>query len=291
MRKLTRKLFISILSMAFAVIAIGTTTFAWITISTTADINQFQATVETGAGGIELSLDKQTWTNSLDITENDFENFKGELSDVTLTDAASETFKELVINNNTATYADIDGQLPYIKIQFWVRNTNPATGNELNVSIAQNSVVFGGTEPTSYLPDVDVTGFMGETGRKSMTNLCASNAARMMATDGTNRVLYQKDGNALATTTDQNTLGSSTSGFAYNYFTAKGISFGDLSAPTGLDYKVPSVSDQTIISNLGSTEVLVTLYVWIEGWDNECHADILKDQLTVSLKLNSTKAN
>ena len=57
MKKLTRKLFISILSMAFAVIAIGTTTFAWITISTTAKVEEFSANVEAGAGGIELSWD------------------------------------------------------------------------------------------------------------------------------------------------------------------------------------------------------------------------------------------
>jgi len=56
MTKLTRKLFISILTVAFAFVTLGATTFAWFTLTTTAEVDTFNATMHSGTG-IEMSLD------------------------------------------------------------------------------------------------------------------------------------------------------------------------------------------------------------------------------------------
>ncbi|MGI6728746.1 MAG: hypothetical protein ACOX5P_00560 [Bacilli bacterium] len=56
MRKLTTKLLFAIISAAFALVALGTTTFAWFTISNTASVSQFSAQVTAGQG-LEISLD------------------------------------------------------------------------------------------------------------------------------------------------------------------------------------------------------------------------------------------
>ena len=56
MTKLTRKLFISILTVAFAFVTLGATTFAWFTLTTTAKVETFDASMQSGTG-IEMSLD------------------------------------------------------------------------------------------------------------------------------------------------------------------------------------------------------------------------------------------
>jgi len=56
MTKLTRKLFISILTVAFAFVTLGATTFAWFTLTTTAKVQTFTGSMSTGTG-IEMSLD------------------------------------------------------------------------------------------------------------------------------------------------------------------------------------------------------------------------------------------
>lgn len=59
MTKLTRKLFISILTVAFAFVTLGATTFAWFTLTTTAKVDTFDAQMMAGTG-IEMSLDGGT---------------------------------------------------------------------------------------------------------------------------------------------------------------------------------------------------------------------------------------
>lgn len=56
MKKLSRKLIASILSMAFAVVALGTTTFAWFTANSTATAS-IEVNVQAGTDGILLSND------------------------------------------------------------------------------------------------------------------------------------------------------------------------------------------------------------------------------------------
>ena len=56
MRKnLTKKLFLSVLTLAFAVISLGASTYAWFTMSKNAQINAFEAEVQAGEG-IEIAV-------------------------------------------------------------------------------------------------------------------------------------------------------------------------------------------------------------------------------------------
>lgn len=66
MRKLTQKLVLSVVTMALVVIALGTSTFAWFTLTNSATVSNFQAQVTSGEG-IEVSLG--TWeSNAATIT-------------------------------------------------------------------------------------------------------------------------------------------------------------------------------------------------------------------------------
>lgn len=62
--KLTRKLLLSVLTVAFAFITLGATTFAWFTLSTKAEVQLFETEVTAGAG-IEISADGLSYGNSL----------------------------------------------------------------------------------------------------------------------------------------------------------------------------------------------------------------------------------
>lgn len=66
MKKISRKLVMSIASMAFAVVALGTTTFAWFTMNSTATAN-LTVNVQGGSDGILLSTDGVNYNSTVDV--------------------------------------------------------------------------------------------------------------------------------------------------------------------------------------------------------------------------------
>lgn len=62
MKKLTQKLVLSVITMALVVVALGTSTFAWFTLTNQASLQSFEAQVTAGEG-IEISLG--TWSGGL----------------------------------------------------------------------------------------------------------------------------------------------------------------------------------------------------------------------------------
>ncbi|MFA6827833.1 MAG: hypothetical protein WCR64_05255, partial [Bacilli bacterium] len=67
MKNLSRKLMLSIVAIALVVIALGTSTFAWFTLSNKASVGQFNAEVTAGEG-MELSVDGTTWYSNIPST-------------------------------------------------------------------------------------------------------------------------------------------------------------------------------------------------------------------------------
>ena len=55
MTKLTRKLLLSVLTVVLTVVALGTTTFAWFTLTNTAQIQSFDAEIIADSG-IEIAI-------------------------------------------------------------------------------------------------------------------------------------------------------------------------------------------------------------------------------------------
>lgn len=64
MTRLTRKLLLSILTVVLSIGALGTTTFAWFTVTNVASVESFSADIISDSG-IELSLDGVNWYNKL----------------------------------------------------------------------------------------------------------------------------------------------------------------------------------------------------------------------------------
>ena len=75
--KLTKKLFIAIMTMALLVVTFTTSTFAWFTLGSTGTVEPLSVDVTTGTG-MEISKDGKSWKNKIqlvdpsDITNLDF---------------------------------------------------------------------------------------------------------------------------------------------------------------------------------------------------------------------------
>ena len=84
MRKLTTKLLFAIISVAFALVALGTTTFAWFTLSDTATVSTFDAQITAGEG-IEISLDDINYYTTIpaNVIQDKINALNVELKDVT----------------------------------------------------------------------------------------------------------------------------------------------------------------------------------------------------------------
>ncbi|HRS31143.1 MAG TPA: hypothetical protein P5546_07450, partial [Bacilli bacterium] len=92
MRKLTTKLLFAIISAAFALVALGTTTFAWFTLTNEATISQFNAEITAGEG-IEISLDGTNFYTTIPATviQAKINSMNIELKDVTSSNGINMT--------------------------------------------------------------------------------------------------------------------------------------------------------------------------------------------------------
>lgn len=286
MKKLTRKLFISILSMAFAVIAIGTTTFAWITVSTTATIKPFNGTVEAGVSGIELSTDGgNTWQSSIDLAELITDTAFAKFSDITTSNGAK--FYEYSFSSEGADSTELATNEKYIEVSFLIRRSDwNSSSGQLPVYV--ENVVFESAidgNDFGYELEYDMEGYTkGET----YDFLTVANAARLLISiAGGETVVYEQAAE------DGNTVGYSANGFAHLYWSKKNpdIALPQYSAPAyGTTLKTGDTSGQII--GLGDAEegYEVIVRVWIEGFDNECHAKILGQSLTINFGFTTTAA-
>jgi hypothetical protein len=88
-----KKLLLSVIAVIVTVAALGTSTFAWFTLSNRASVGQFNAQVSSGEG-IEVSLNQTNWYTDIPttviedfISTTDFNKF----TDVTTLDGSTFT--------------------------------------------------------------------------------------------------------------------------------------------------------------------------------------------------------
>ena len=285
MKKLTRKLFISVLVAVFAFVALGTSTYAWITINTTAEVQEFEATVDAGTAGIELcevEALNPNWSAVLELKE-DFTTTGKALND--LTSADGKTFYDMVSNGSQMSLKaeQVTDEKGYIEFQIKIRRTNVAADDtgETKVKIDGSKVKFiqnaeAGANEYTY---VDANGVA-----KESDALYATNALRMSLTwekEG-KTVIYQQKEDTTGAPADGNTLGYAAGGFAHVYAADQGITVdtSQYAEPT----KVYQCGEDVLefITLTGATEETITVRLWIEGWDNECHSKILSQSFSVA---------
>jgi hypothetical protein len=180
MQKLSRKLMISIMSLAFAVITLGASTFAWFTLSNKADVQQINARVTAGTG-IEVSLDDISYKNTIttaEINQKIAQNlgvsygaeYKSIMDDVT--SANGETFKTLV-DYSTMSTVEMNDLTPNVAAG-WIWFDLYFRSPEENVKVyLLDSSVFTSTG-VDWISDAAFT-------HKSDDSLTASEAVKLYA--------------------------------------------------------------------------------------------------------------
>lgn len=284
MSTLSKKLFISVLTLIVTVGAFAATTFAWFTLGNTATVGQFEGSATAGEG-LEVRIGTSgAWTNFISssqiqdaITASSFEKF----SAITSTDGLS--FTKLLVENNVVTTDTAASNTEYIQFQLQFRSVSGG-------SIYLSGVTFASKAASAWVNDgnafTDASGTLvpGVDSTAGTVVEYISNAARLSVTDGTSKVIVQQtagtNDNVIGKGTDSVGAHSffksrfdSTVGSAYDAaFTAASLpttlEAGNINSTTAPETKVATLSTGT--TDFGGTEyrtVTVTVRVWLEGWD------------------------
>lgn len=284
MSTLSKKLFISVLTLIVTVGAFAATTFAWFTLGNTATVGQFEGSATAGEG-LEVRIGTSgAWTNFISsaqiqdaIDASDFVAF----SAITSQDGIS--FTKLLVEDNEITTTTAAVNTEYIEFQLQFRSV---TTGDIHLS----GVEFASLAPSAWVNDGnsfnDASGNLveGVDGTAGTVVEYISNAARLSVTDGTSMVIVeQTDGE------DNNVLGKGTDILgAHSFFKSRfdslvgdayDTAFDLVSLPTTLE--AGNINEVIVantkvaelvgpVQNFGGTEyyvVSVTVRVWLEGWD------------------------
>lgn len=296
MSKITRKLVLSLLTVVLTVVALGTTTFAWFTLTNTSTVQPFEAEI-VGDTGIEIALGAHSgvasaptdydWKTTL--TTADVENYIASAYGGTfqfghVTTADGVNFFTLGSTSLTSTSSG------YLEIPLNFRSNSANQINWTNILLESDAY--------SWTIDVDFTGVSGALTTPGTLSVDASNGMRIAmiseATYGGFTVGYEKpaggsplnvilDGDGLEQ--DLSNGGVGVAG-AMSYYYAKNNSLPfNADAVTVLDTIQALGSGQPVVSMddvSGSTTNYeadffgqVMVRIWLEGWDANTYNSIL----------------
>ncbi|HBP25957.1 MAG TPA: hypothetical protein DD618_03295 [Acholeplasmatales bacterium] len=320
MKRLTNKLFISILTVAFAVIALGTTSFAWFTLGNTATVSSFNATVTAGEG-IEMSLDATAfddpdanWYST--IPTSVINNWlkvgdTGEFRFTHVTTADNETFYTMDDSGALVLASAGDsavGDREYISFTLSFRSTQTAAPSIYwkDVQLTSNNLPWRCDVPTF------MNGEGVATPNSEVSNYSAANAVRIGVVGSLANIVYELAdsetdveydiiGNSVLGQVSGTSLEGANGSVAYYYAKNDGV------YPSGADaVTVPAtITDPDLLDVVQAeadpldlvgkplvtlTQIAdnqwfgtVTVNIWIEGWDPDCFNSILKGVITTSL--------
>lgn len=319
MKTLTRKFMISILTLVFAVVALGSTTFAWFAVSGKAETSTISAMVATPQG-LELRIQGSTTWLSSNVTFDALASGSRadrKLMPITLTGAlnaftpANEltSFKRSKIAtvdsvkklaDDTATVAD------FVKFTLEFRTTSVG---KLTID---NGSSFSGTEKSWTVDKPFTTATNIENVADETLKVKAASAARLLCVAKGTAATYTNsifENGAVAGTVksgsnpavEGNTAGQQTwadSKGAIKYFKDK---TGLTEAPSAtMPSYTAGILDETLADGattrlvyqvveddrVGSSEYYqfeVTFYMFIEGWDAECYNALFATDLDLKL--------
>jgi len=149
MKKLTQKLVLSVITMALVVVALGTSTFAWFTLTNKASISAFQAQVTAGEG-IEITLGD--WNGTTYVAPTSSTLWYTVLPETVIETYISNMYTEFRLDNVTSpdgftfkneagTTLSTNSTAPYLEFKLYFRSSAAQT-------IVWNYASLGGTKDT-----------------------------------------------------------------------------------------------------------------------------------------------
>ncbi|MFP4177888.1 MAG: hypothetical protein ACLFTZ_03905 [Acholeplasmataceae bacterium] len=315
MDKITKKLLLSVLTVVLTVGALGTTTFAWFTLTNVASVEQFEVDVVADEG-IEMRLgnddNEDTWVTVLTT-----EMIQEYITDVYGTLQLSGVTTDDGINFNSLGADELVGTgSGYLEIEIDFRSNSADTISWTDVSLDSDGVPFVPNADFTLTNDEDVSA-----SDTSLGNFKAANATRIAIEEqsGTDLdpVIYELSGE---------TIGTPVSGRTNNTYVGEqaGVDFTD--DTTNEDFMNGAISYYEAITNdvpFGSDEVSlpdttddiagspqnvlemdedhlgltthtytggIVIRVWLEGYDPDMYNAILDDTIQIDFEFEGTDA-
>lgn len=329
MKKLTRKITLSLVAILFAVIALGTTTYAWFTLGSTASVGNVEADVTAGEG-IEVSLDGKTWVNNLTtemiqayINENYGEGKTN--ASLKLVDLAKAKDTLTFTNSQKGSVTETSGS--FLKLPIKVRAVGAAVDKAVNVTkVTMKSDEYKWTSDVTVLKagvdynkgvaisdethlypvtvkngeDKDQLLYFAETDCDLVAgkeyNYFACDAARVtFAYKNTVKLTTYSSTDAKGVKVEEGaTTGSLTTRFA----AAKGYTFtatltGNEDDTTNYKLNTEVTAEAPVLvipaDELTTEGVTVDVYVWLNGFDADCINAILNKKVSISFEFSLAK--
>lgn len=293
MKKLTRKITLSLVAILFAVIALGTTTYAWFTLGTSATVSSIDGTVK-AAEGIEVSLDGNNWLTNLSWSKANAQYKGTSIKDSTI------TLSDIALKKGTTEFYGVDGNKvnvnsSYLAFDLHIKVSGETAGKKITVSNVEID-----SDAKDYTADVQTTKLqIGTT-----YNVFACNAARLsFATVKDANETYVgtfERGVAKAAESGNNFDGGTAEkdGHAKEFVNAKGFTGANEMFTSFDTYNNEATKTITggvnnaidlITTDLAATQV-VRVFVWLNGFDGDCINAILGGSVSVSFQLNLATA-
>lgn len=305
MNRLARKLVLSVLSVVLTVVALGTTTFAWFTLTNTSVIQPFNAQIVADTG-IQVAVgmpgvEPQNLQWKTTLTTADINNYIS---------AAYQTGFEFthVTSSNGVNFTSLEGVSVtegYLQIPLHFRSNNVQVINWTEVSITSPNVSW-----TTGRTFTDSTGTLRTAGSSFTVN--AADAVRVSVTGSQQTgiveelpvyenltVAYENPtteparntvlGNA--STTDFYNGGVGANG-STNYYYAVNAMLPQGYASVSTIATLTSITNTKVLDMISNPAVMpdatyygvITLRIWIEGWDAEAYNAILSKVITSSFR-------
>lgn len=308
MNKITKKMLTAILSVTFSLVALGTVTFAWFTLTNITTIDSFDIDVST-TEGIEVAFgDKDEWFTEIDtqtmtdyLRETALNNFDG-LKPVTSPDGVYFYTREDRNQENPLIDPVFDG---YVVFQLRFRSLIANTAIYLSPE-----TVMSDPDGITWTSDAQFTNSKGEeikVGDK--VTFYVANAARMSFDDGANNLfVYELPDNSYGDELDEKFGNYSHSdnpleegkitpiaNGAISYYNRK-HSLNQLKDYEEIELAQANTSflganPIAFTSNTltdGYYETSITVRIWLEGWDADCMDPIVSgaiDNLVKKLRI------
>ena len=303
MKKLSRKMMISLLAFVLAFVALGASTYAWFTLADKAELSNLEMNVSLGEG-LDISFDGVTYQSNLSKEAIEEKIGGKKLSDITTTDGIN--FKNLAGDSSSE----------YIQLHLYFRASGiDATKAANGVGVYLDSL----NNDASYTTDKQTGTFVVSQGveldpttsyRAEADGELVDEALKYYASDAI-RVSFVEDESLLALYDFNAKEGRNyNDGFVANankvdaeglygaasYYFAKqgknvGVGAGTVESTT-LEFTELTSEQNAMMANNNNSLICnleagddgfyygeVTINIWIEGWDTDCFNVILTDKV------------
>lgn len=279
-KNLTKKLMLSVLTLAFAVVSLGASTFAWFTLSGSVNVDKFGANV-TGGYGLDISVSSVEDTD-WDATKATWYSGNLPLSAITEVIGSEAKFDAVTPSsaNSLASFEDVNGEAvklnkSYIAFNLNFKITDAASVNQDLYLYLDKLAVTNTVTPTAWTADMaylyggateeqELEGGEKVTVNKEVITAGTKvtydvlSAARFAVVNGDKTTIYENNGAATPQADGKNSVGFSNYG-AVDYYNKK------LNLSEDKDLDVPATEDQYSTVKLDSftkAEQCLSLYTF-----------------------------